>query len=68
MGTEVARGTREIVKAQIDPNQEGNAATESNFGKRCEGVSTTTTGIPDLRQAAGEVRKESSIQGGGTRK
>ena len=38
MGTEVARGTREIVKAQMDQNQEETAATESKRGKRREGV------------------------------
>ena len=38
MGTEVAHGTREIVKAQMDENQEGNAATELKRGKRCKGV------------------------------
>ena len=38
VGTEVARGTREIVKAQIDQNREENAATELKRGKHREGV------------------------------
>ena len=38
MGTEVAHGTREIVKAQMDENQLENAATELKRSKRCEGA------------------------------
>ena len=34
VGTEFARGTRKIVKAQIYQNQEENAATESERGKQ----------------------------------
>ena len=65
MGTEFVRITRDIVKTQTDQNQEENAATELKRGKCCEGVSTTMTGVPDLRQTA-EYRKESSIRGGGS--
>ena len=69
MGTEVARGTRKIGKAQIHQNQEENAATESKTGASVlRDVQTTMTGVPELRKTAEEDRKESSNRGGGTQK
>ena len=68
MGTEVSRGTREIVKTQRDQNQEENAATESKTGASVlRNVQTTMGGVPDLGQTAGKDSKESSLLGGGTR-